>query len=96
MKKVPGKILKLVKDQHIILSAKARGELDSGFFDTDDLIYSIVYGQVVKKEKDEYKDSQYKYTIIGPSRSGAFIYSCGKIVKLLEKKYFIITFHEAR
>lgn len=96
MKRVPKQIVKLVKEHQILLSQKARHELDIGDFDTDDLIYSILYGKVVKKERDERKESQYKYTIIGPSCSGVFIYSCGKIIKLLKKTYFIITFHEAR
>lgn len=95
MRTVPKQIASLVKHRQVLFSAKARHQLDMGDFDTDDLIHSILYGQVVKKEKDERKESQYKYTIIGPSHSGDSIYSCGKIVKLLEKTYFIITFHEA-
>lgn len=96
MKAVPKQIARLVKEHRLLLSAKARHQADVGFFDTDDLVYSIIHGKVVKKERDERKESQYKYTIIGPSSSGGSIYSCGKIIKLLEKTYFIITFHEAR
>jgi len=95
MRIVPKQIASLVKRHQVLFSGKARHQLDVGNFDTDDLICSILHGEVVKKEKDERKESQYKYTIIGPSRSGKPIYSCGKIVKLLEKTYFIITFHEA-
>ncbi|MBU1752851.1 hypothetical protein KKG56_03190, partial [bacterium] len=43
-----------------------------------------------------YLNSYYKYTIIGSAISGKSIYSCGKIVELLDKNYFIITFHETR
>lgn len=96
MRAVPKQIIELVKNHQVIFSEKAQHQLDVGRFGTDDLIHSILHGKVVKKEKDEQKLSQYKYTIIGPSHSGASIYSCGKIVKLLEKNYLIITFHETR
>ena len=96
MRDVPGKIISLVKEHRVIFSAKARHQLDVGIFDTDDLIHSVLYGKLVKKERDEQKVSEYKYTIVGPSRSGIPIYSCGKIVSLLRKIYFIITFHETR
>lgn len=95
MKEVPDQIIHLVKNRQILFSAKARHQLDTGIFDTDDLIHSILYGKVVKKEKDEQKDSQYKYTIIGNCSKGS-IYSCGKIITLLKKTYFIVTFHETR
>ena len=94
MRKIPKQIAKLVERHQVLFSAKARRQLDVGIFDTDDLIYSITHGKVVKKEKDERKESQHKYTIIGPSHSGGSIYSCGKIVRFLKKTYFIITFHE--
>jgi len=93
MREVPDQITNLVKDHQVLFSVKARHQLDIGAFDSDDLIHSVLYGKLVKKERDERKASHYKYTIIGPSRSGTHIYSCGKIVSLLEKAYFIITFH---
>ena len=93
MREVPDQIISLVKDHQVLFSAKARRQLDTGIFDTDDLMHSVLYGEVVKKERDEEKVSQYKYIIIGPSRSGMTIYSCGKIINLLKKAYFIITFH---
>ena len=96
MKPVPKSIHFLVKNFRILLSEKARHQLDTSPFDTDDLIESILLGSLMKKEKDETKRTKYKYTIIGPSRSGTSIYSCGKEVNLGEKKYFIITFHKAR
>ena len=96
MKEVPNQIISLVKDHQVLFSAKARHQLDTGIFDTDDLIHSVLYGEVIKKERDEEKVSEYKYTIVGPSRSGVSIYSCGKIINLLKKNYFIITFHETR
>jgi len=96
MREVPNQIIGLVKDHQVFFSAKARHQLDTGIFDTDDLIHSVLYGKVIKKERDEEKVSGYKYTIIGPSRSGAPIYSCGKIISFLEKAYFVITFHETR
>ncbi len=96
MKEAPNQIISLVKDHQVLFSAKARHQLDTGIFDSDDLIHSVLDGEVIKKERDEKKISGYKYTIIGPSRSGVPIYSCGKIISLLEKAYFIITFHETR
>lgn len=96
MRKVPKEITELVQRRQILFSAKARRELDEGRCDSDDLMHSSIHGNVIKKERDEKKESQYKYTIIGPSRSGTSIYSCGKVVKLLRKVWFVITFHEAR
>jgi hypothetical protein len=96
MQEVPVQIISLVKDHRVLFSAKARHQLDAGIFDTDDLIHSLLYGKVIKKERDEQKTSRYKYTIVGPSRSGTLIYSCGKIINLFEKTYFVITFHEMR
>lgn len=96
MKEVPQEIIMLVKSRQVLLSGKARHRLDTDLFDTDDLIYSIAHGKILKKEKDEQGVSRYKYTVIGPSRGGNPIYSCGKVVQLNKKSYFIITFHEAR
>ena len=96
MSDVPKQIVELVRGQCILLSEKARYALDTGNFDTDDLVYSIIHGKVAKKEIDETKQSYYKYIIIGPSKSGIPLYSCGKIVTVDQKKYFIITFHSAR
>jgi hypothetical protein len=93
---IPNQIVNLVKNYQVIFSVKARHQLDVGVLDTDDLIHSVLYGKVVKKERDEQKVSRYKYTIAGPSCSGVSIYSCGKIINLLNKDYFIITFHETR
>jgi len=96
MREVPDQIISIVKDLQVLFSAKARHQLDVGVFDSDDLIHSVLYGKLVKKERDEQKASHYKYTIVGPSCSGTPIYSCGKIVNILKKTYFIITFHETR
>jgi len=96
MRKAPKQILDLLKHHKILFSQKAQQQLDLGNFDTHDLLHSILHGKIIKKEKDEKKKAKYKYTIIGPSRTGYSIYSCGKIVKLLEKTYFVITFHEVR
>lgn len=96
MRNVPDQIIGLAKNHQVLFSAKARHQLDTGIFDTDDLIHSLLYGEVVKKERDERKRARYKYTIVGPSRSGITIYSCGKIINLLGNVYYIITFHEMR
>ncbi len=89
-------ILSLVKQRQIVFSEKARYQLDAEEFDTEDLLNSIIHGQIIKRQRDELRVSQYKYTIIGPAISGKLIYSCGKIVELSDKNYFIITFHETR
>lgn len=96
MKIVPTQIKELIKQHRVILSGKARQQLTTGRFDTDDLLNSILCGDLVKKEKDEQNQARYKYTIIGPACSGEQLYSCGKIITMLEKTYFVITFHEAR
>ena len=96
MQSVPRHVLELVRSFQTLLSEKVRHQLDAGFFDTDDLIESILNGSLIKKEKDETKMAKYKYTIIGPARSGIPLYSCGKVVRWAGKSYFIITFHEAR
>lgn len=96
MRDVPEQIINLVKQHRVIFSSKARHQLDVGIFDSDDLIHSVLYGKLVKKQRDEYRASRYKYTIVGPSCSGSSIYSCGKIINLLQNTYFIITFHETR
>ena len=96
MKAVPTQIKDLIKKHRIVFSEKARRQLDEENLDTVDLINSILHGEVVKKERDEQKKTQYKYTIVGPAHSGVSTYSCGKIVKLLQRNYFIITFHETR
>ena len=96
MKAVPNRIKDLIKQHRIIFSGKARDQLTTGRFDTADLLNSIWHGHVIKKEKDEQKRAQYKYTSVGPACCGEPLYSCGKMVTLLEKTYFIITFHETR
>ncbi|MEK6732533.1 MAG: hypothetical protein AABY55_02815 [Candidatus Omnitrophota bacterium] len=96
MRGVPNQIINLVKNHQVLFSGKARHQLDIGVFDTDDLIHSVLYGKLVKKERDEQQVSRYKYTIVGSSRSGISIYSCGKMISLFKKAYFIITFHETR
>ena len=55
MAPVPRQILGLVEHHQVLLSAKARRQLDIGRFDTDDLIHAILHGNVVKKEIDERK-----------------------------------------
>jgi hypothetical protein len=97
MNPVPRSIIQLIRNEQISFSQKAQGVLYSGQLTLDDLISSILNGSVAKRERDETGRSRFKYTIIGPTLSGKFAYSCGKIVKYgNETEYFIITFHEAR
>jgi hypothetical protein len=94
-KPVPERIRQLVLAGRLSFSAKAIDQLFCGLFDYEDLIHSILFGQVIKKERDESGIARYKYTIIGPSRSGEPVYSCGKVRKREGREYFIITFHSA-
>ena len=75
---------------------KAETQLENGKYDYDDLTNSILNGKVHKKERDEKKNSKYKYTIVGPALDGSILYSCGKVIQKEEYFYFIITFHEAK
>ncbi|MCI0695599.1 hypothetical protein L0337_26790 [candidate division KSB1 bacterium] len=93
--RVPEEIIYLVERDFLIFSQKAEHLLEIGRFSFDDLKHSLLNGYVRKKERDEIGEARYKYTIIGPARSGEAIYSCGKIVRRHGKQYFIITFHEA-
>jgi hypothetical protein len=79
----PQEIVRLIQRRRYLLSSKARDQLNMGRFSTEDLLNSIRHGQA-------------KYTIIGPAESGEPLYSCGKIVHLDRKTYFVITFHETR
>lgn len=93
--RVPDNIINLVKTDKVIFSFKAELALANGRYDYYDFLNSILKGTIKKKEKDEQKQSRYKYTIIGPALDGSMLYSCGKIVQDEEKIYFVITFHGA-
>ncbi|OGB99697.1 hypothetical protein A2V82_01125 [candidate division KSB1 bacterium RBG_16_48_16] len=96
MAKVPEQIVRLVSRGLIEFSEKGYRQLFEGPFDENDVQNAVIYGTVVKKEKDQTKVAKYKYTIIGPSLKGDPLYCCGKIRKKSDdKKYFIITFHGA-
>lgn len=96
MRQVPQEIIRLIQQRNYLLSSKARKQLHAGRFSTEDLLHSIVHGQVIKKERDETGKAKYKYTISGPALNGEPIYSCGKTIYLNRKTYFVITFHERR
>ena len=91
---IPINIIKLISRNKFGFSEKAYNQLFEGRYGLDDLKNSILYGRLIKRERDEIGIASYKYIIIGPSKSGDLIYSCGKIIYRNEKKYFIITFHE--
>jgi hypothetical protein len=93
--RVPEEIIYLIERDLFLFSQKAEQLLEFGQFSFEDLKHSLLNGYVRKKERDETREARYKYTIIGPARSGEAIYSCGKIVRRQGKQYFIITFHEA-
>jgi hypothetical protein len=93
--RVPEEIIYLIERDLLLFPQKAEQLLEFGRFSFEDLKHSLLNGYVRKKERDETREAQYKYTIIGPARSGETIYSCGKIVRRQGKQYFIITFHEA-
>jgi len=91
---IPITIIKLISKNQVGFSEKAYRQLFDGRFDLLDLKNSILYGRLIKKERDAESASGYKYIIIGPSKSGELIYSCGKIIRTNGKEYFLITFHE--
>jgi hypothetical protein len=91
---IPITIIKLISKNQFGFSEKAYRQLFDGRFDLLDLKNSILYGRLIKKERDAESSSAYKYIIIGPSKSGELIYSCGKIIRANGKEYFLITFHE--
>ena len=91
---IPISIIKLISKNQFGFSEKAFLQLFDGRFDLEDLKNSILYGRLIKKERDEAGASAYKYIILGPSKSGELIYSCGKIIRRNGKEYFLITFHE--
>jgi len=93
--RIPAEIIYLVEHDFVLFSQKAEHLFEIGRFSFEDLKHSLLNGYVRKKERDETGEARYKYTIIGPARSGEAIYSCGKIVHRQRKQYFIITFHEA-
>ena len=93
--KVPDRIKKLIENDDVVFSWKAEILLESGQYEYEDFINSVLFGEVRKKEKDEKKQGKYKYTIIGPSLDGKMIYSCGKIIERGDKCFYVITFHEA-
>jgi hypothetical protein len=93
---IPITIIKLISKNQFGFSEKAYRQLFDGRFNLLDLKNSILYGRLIKKERDaeSTSTSAYKYIIIGPSKSGELIYSCGKILRTNGKEYFLITFHE--
>jgi len=96
MTEVPEQIITLVSRGLIEFSEKAYRQLFEGRYDENDIQNAIIFGTLVKKEKDETKVAKYKYTIIGPSIKGDALYCCGKIRDKADgRKYFIITFHGA-
>lgn len=97
MAPVPEKILWLVSRGYIEFSGKGYKQLFAGTYDEDDVKNAILFGQVVKKERDETKVAKYKYTIIGPAQNGVSLYCCGKVRKKISgEEYFIITFHDGK
>jgi len=93
--RVPDNIKKLIENDQVFFSWKAETLLENGYYEYEDFVNSILFGDVKKKEKDEKKQSKYKYTIIGPALDGQMIYSCGKIIERDDKHFYVITFHEA-
>jgi hypothetical protein len=63
-------MVELVAARRVLFSAKAQRQLDTGRYSIEDLVHSILYGRVRKKERDELRETRYKYTIIGPSVGG--------------------------
>ena len=73
--------------------------LDAGYFDLEDIEQAILSaGRIHKRERDERRESVdgYKYTIIGRNRAGNAFYTCGKVKRDYQGRYyFLITAHKA-
>jgi len=96
MAPVPEKVQWLVSHGYIEFSEKGYQQLFDGPYNRDDVQNAIMFGKVMKKERDETRAAKYKYTIIGPAVGGDQLYCCGKIRKVRSgEEYFIITFHDA-
>ena len=75
---IPIAIIKLISKNQFGFSEKAFLQLFDGRFDLEDLKNSILYGRLIKKERDELGIHAFKYIIIGPSKTGELVYSLEK------------------
>jgi hypothetical protein len=93
------KIQVLVQKQQYELSSHVRDSLAEGDFDIEDIEYSILYGTIVIRQRDEIKvaiDGK-KYVIAGPTKSGLPFETVGKVIHGYEEQvYFIITAYQRR
>jgi hypothetical protein len=89
-------IRKLVREEQVLFSAKANRQFQEEPWEYEDFVHSVMKGKIHKKQKDEKKESGYKYTLIGPALDGSLLYSTGKIVQDHGRAYFVITFHGAQ
>lgn len=80
-------------------SAKVRKVIEDGWYTEEDLECCITTAKkIYKVERDELKTSidNKKYVIIGKDTYGNPTYSCGKVIKAREEKfYFFITVHKS-
>ncbi len=91
---VPEPIKELVRNGLVMMSKKTRQILLESTLELEDIYQSVLEGCVVKRESDETNESRWKYTVIGPSRTGRRVYSAGKICETPSgKRYFLITTH---
>lgn len=70
---IPLTIIKLASKNKFGFSEKAFDQLYAGRYNLEDLKNSILYGRLIKKERDETGITNYKYIIIGPSKAGELI-----------------------
>ena len=82
----------LVSEDAVLVLPHAYQRIEENSFSLDDLLNSLLAGQIVDAEKDERKEAfdKKKYTVFGPGMSGNSIESVGKFVKDDDGKLFVL------
>jgi hypothetical protein len=97
LRPVPERIKELVRDRRIRFSGKVEKLLSGLELDREEICEAVLDGTVTKRERDETGQSRWKYTVIGPSRSGRKVYCAGKVILTnYGMRFFVITAHWAK
>jgi hypothetical protein len=84
-------IRSLVRDERLILRAHALDKLEENDWTFDELVQSILNGQILDAESDDHSVDHKKYTILGDG-FGCVIESVGKILSDEDgRQYVVIT-----
>lgn len=85
---VPEKVKRLAKEGHIIFSDHFYFEQEISVADVENI---LINGYYYEKEKDETKQTKYKYIVHGDTMSGFPAIVVGKIVRFEAENVFVIT-----